>query len=108
MLYTKELFIEKCNIKHNNKYDYSKVIFNTVTDKIIIGCKHHGDFIQEARTHKNGAGCIKCMVDSYTLTKEQFLEKANLKHNNTFNYDKTIYTKGDDKIIITCSVHRRF
>ena len=41
MRYTKELYIEACNIKHNNKYDYSKVIFNKMTDKIIIICSVH-------------------------------------------------------------------
>ena len=48
------------------------------------------------------------MIDSYTLTKEQFLQKANLKHNNKFIYTKTEYSKGDNKVIITCPVHGDF
>ena len=34
-----------------------------------------------------------------------FIEKANLIHNNQFTYEKSIYTKSQHKIIITCNIH---
>jgi len=43
-VYTQESFIEKCNKIHHHKYDYSKTIYRSIRDKIIITCPEHGDF----------------------------------------------------------------
>jgi hypothetical protein len=39
-------FIEKCNIIHNNEYDYSLVNYINTNTKIEIICKKHGSFYQ--------------------------------------------------------------
>lgn len=105
---TQKEFIEACSLKHNNFYNYSNTTYTGINNKINILCPVHGQFEQKAKTHKEGSGCPKCMADSYKLTQDQFIEKANNRHNNYFNYDKTIYTKGDDKITITCPIHGDF
>jgi len=72
---TKE-FIDGSIEKHGDKYIYDKVDFcdrNTIIRKInldgklvsqkrmvLIGCKKHGYFFQNASTHKTGNGCPIC------------------------------------------------
>jgi hypothetical protein len=70
-------FIEKANIKHNNKYNYSKVNYINRETKIIIICQTHGDFEQTPGNHLYGYGCISCgktqMINSQTKTNEEFI-----------------------------------
>lgn len=42
------------------------------------------------------------------LTTEEFIQKAKATHKDKYNYDKTIYTKATDKVIITCPIHGDF
>jgi hypothetical protein len=44
-------FISRCEIIHNNAYDYSKVDYKGVKEYIIITCEKHGDFKQKAIKH---------------------------------------------------------
>ena len=57
---TKEDFINKANIIHNNKYDYSKVKYINSRTKICIICPIHGEFWQIPNLHLRGNGCFKC------------------------------------------------
>lgn len=65
-VYTQESFIEKCNKIHHHKYDYSKTIYKSIRDKIIITCPEHGDFEQVTNTHLQGAGCLQCRLKQQT------------------------------------------
>lgn len=53
-------FINKMINVHNRKYDYSLLIYKTLSDKIKIICKSHGEFKQTAGAHSMGQGCPKC------------------------------------------------
>jgi len=53
-------FIEKGQIKHNNKYDYSLVKYINDASKVKIICIEHGLFEQRCNNHLNGQGCSKC------------------------------------------------
>ena len=57
-----EKFIEKSNKVHtDNKYDYSKVVYGkNNTEKVIIICPIHGEFLQTPNGHLNGRGCPMC------------------------------------------------
>lgn len=57
---TKEIFIERANKVHNNKYNYSKAEYKTVEDKVCIICPTHGEFWQTPHSHMSGVGCPKC------------------------------------------------
>ena len=57
---TKEDFIKKSNMIHNNKYDYSKVIYINNKTKVKIYCPIHGEFEQRPDSHLNNKGCAKC------------------------------------------------
>ena len=50
-------FIEKANLVHNNKYDYSLVNYINNKTKIKIICKLHGIFEQTPDSHLRGRGC---------------------------------------------------
>ena len=54
--------IEKCVEQHGDRYDYSNVVFEKVTDKVIIVCNVHGIFRQCLINHYRGQGCPKCGV----------------------------------------------
>ena len=106
-------FIEKAILIHSEKYDYS--ITNYINNRILIDIKclnHNEIFRQTPNSHLNGHGCPKCGVEqcsrNLTLPQEKFLEHCNIIHNNKYNYDKTIYSGGDNKIIITCPIHFDF
>ena len=57
---TTEEFIQECNIKHNNFYDYGKVVYTRSQNKITIICPKHGDFEQTPNSHLNRRGCSVC------------------------------------------------
>lgn len=45
---------------HGDKYDYSKVVLNSMHDKITIICPKHGEFSQLAYDHLAEHGCPSC------------------------------------------------
>lgn len=100
-------FIQKAIKVHNNKYHYNKVLYCTSIQEVIITCKEHGDFEQKPRDHIAGYGCAKC-AKNHSYNTEEFIEAANKKHNNLYDYSKTIYTLANDKVIISCYVHGDF
>ena len=55
-----EEFIKKANEIHGDTYDYSKFNYINYGTKGIIICKHHGEFMQDARNHLSAKGCRKC------------------------------------------------
>lgn len=98
-------WIEKVNIKHNNKYDYSESNILKSTIKIKIKCPYHGIFMQTPEAHLQGTGCKRC-ARAYTPT--QYINLAKKKHNNTYTYNNTIYIDSSTDIIITCKEHGDF
>ena len=46
-----EVFIAKAQNMHGNKYDYSKVQYRTLKDKVTIICPVHGEFQQTPKLH---------------------------------------------------------
>lgn len=101
---TTEEFIARAKIVHGDKYDYSKTVYTKAIEGTIVTCSIHGDFIISARKHINGQGCLKCN-NMFRPTTEEFIEKAELKHNKAYTYSKTIYTNANGKILITCPIH---
>ena len=67
---SQESYIERCKKIHNNKYDYSKVNYFRMTDKLTIICPKHGEFKQVADYHISGRGCKKCGY-STSLSKNE-------------------------------------
>jgi hypothetical protein len=51
---------------HGDKYDYSKVVFTRMIDKVIVICPEHGEFTPRARDHADGSGCKYCAFKNRT------------------------------------------
>lgn len=54
------VFISRARQVHGNKYDYSKVVYESQHEKVCIICPEHGEFYQAPYNHINGYGCPKC------------------------------------------------
>ncbi len=108
-----EDFIEKSNNVHNNKYDYSKVNYINSKSKVIIICKIHGEFTQAPQLHISFHGCKLCSFERLSQKKripniENFIKKANIIHNNKYDYSKMNYINSKEKVIIICKIHGEF
>lgn len=97
-------FIEKSNEIFKFKYDYSKTVYHSRRDKVIITCKAHGDFEIRANGHLQGRGCRKCA--GFSITKEEYIEKAREIHGN--KYDYSLIDMSNKKISLICPIHGKF
>ena len=108
----KEKFIEESNIVHNNKYDYSKVIYVNAHTDVKVVCPIHGEFKVRPCNHLNGNGCPECKKETISKLKrksiEQFVDEANSIHNGKYDYSKSSYKTTEDGITITCPIHGDF
>lgn len=66
---TTEEFIKLALVKHNGKYNYSKVDYLNTSIEVIIGCPIHGDFMQTPFRHLQSYGCTKCSLQRTIDTK---------------------------------------
>ena len=108
-----ERFINRCKEVHGDKYDYSKTVYTGHHNKVTITChqldefgEEHGDFVQEAARHVNGAGCKKC-AKQY-MDRDLFVKKANLMHDGFYTYDNAEYKNSATNVTITCPEHGDF
>lgn len=109
---TKKGFIEKANLIHHNKYDYSQVEYKNNRTKICIVCPMHGKFYQIPDSHLRGCGCSKCKDESaskrLSYDLDTFIQKANAVHNNLYGYSKVTYIDSKTKVCIICPKHGEF
>ena len=107
-----EEVIELFKEKHNDEYDYSKVEFTKMHEKVCIICPIHGEFWQTPSKHLLGQGCPKCSgikkAKERMLTTNDFIEKSSKIHNNKYVYDKTEYKGTYEPLTITCPIHGDF
>ena len=102
----KNIFIEKANKIHDNKYNYSLVEYTNNIKKIKIVYPIHGIFEQTPREHlKNIISCIKCHNEEKIRL---FIEKANKIHNNKYDYSHIKKLSAYEKIKIICTKHGIF
>jgi hypothetical protein len=96
-------FINRANIVHNNKYDYSKVEYLSAKQKVCIICPIHGEFFQSPSKHLSKQGCPKCgslsKNNTRKTTTEEFIRRSKEKYGNKFLYDKCNVKKMQDKEI---------
>ncbi len=101
--------IERANIIHDNKYDYSKITLINMFNKVEIICQKHGSFWQTPTNHINHKQkCPKCYHENKLFTLEHFIYKANQIHKNEYDYSNTKYTGSLNKIEIICKKHGSF
>ncbi|MDB4266781.1 hypothetical protein N9866_01880 [Flavobacteriaceae bacterium] len=101
-----QYLINEFKAVHGDKYNYSKVEYNGAKNDIIVICKKHGEFKQEASSHKLGQGCPKC--SGKNKSSEEIIKEFKLIHGETFNYSKVDYVNSKTGVIITCRIHGDF
>jgi very-short-patch-repair endonuclease len=86
---TKDEIIKKAKELHGDRYDYSKVEYYGIYNKIIILCRQHGQFEQSANVHIRGGGCPMCV----NKTEGKLYEKLKPFHPNIINQFKQEWCK---------------
>lgn len=106
----KQLFIDKAEAVHGNRYDYSKVEYKGTHEAITIICSVHGEFLQKPEHHLRSIGCQTCSKLHYRPKnlKEIFLEKAKAVHGERYDYSQVEYNNEKEVVTILCSVHGAF
>jgi hypothetical protein len=108
----KASFVKKAKKKHGYKYNYSEVNYKGCYTPVTIICPEHGRFSQKPCAHIYGQGCRKCgniiSANSCRKTIEQFIEEANIAHNNFYNYEKFVYVNDRTAGTIICPIHGEF
>jgi hypothetical protein len=105
---TFEELINDANKIFNNKYEYDGIYKKDKNYFYKAICKKHGNFEKNISNHiVKKQGCPMCSKPA-KLTTEIFIDKANIVHNNTYDYSNVIYTHCKNKINIKCNKHGIF
>ena len=115
---TTEQFIEQAMLKHGNKFDYSKTVYEGPDKKVCVICPEHGEFYQNPSQHirssrtYGGHGCPKCARLASASTRKfslyDFIKKARSVHGDKFDYSKVSYVNSRTYIYVTCPHHGQF
>lgn len=108
-------FINKSKEVHGEIYDYSNAVYIGNKVKLEIICSKHGSFYQRYDLHLSGKGCPSCGSEKRKLnnlnrrsSSEEFINKAKIKHTNSFSYEKVNYVNARTQVTITCPIHGDF
>lgn len=99
--YSQRKFLEKAKDKHGELYDYTKVKYTKMQDKVCIICPKHGEFWQKPYKHLNGQGCPICgqikanqNQNKIIVSKGELFIKNWLEQNEIpFSWQKPIITE---------------
>jgi len=100
-------WIERANDFHHSKYDYSKVVYKSGKDRVVIVCSKHGAFKQQAGNHLSGKGCPKCNGGTL-MSKGEWLKKVQKTHGSFYDYSKVNFQGVKHKVLIVCPIHGDF
>lgn len=85
---SKQTFTERVNKIHNNKYDYSKVIYINNQTKVCIICPQHGEFWQSPNKHfSRKQGCPICKSSHAERRIILFLEENSIAYERQKRYE---------------------
>lgn len=112
LTYTQEQFIEVCQRKHGNRYDYSSVEYTKSSDRVTIICPEHGKFTQKATHHMMGSACPSCGVATRSAaqlkSEDKFLQEVIQKHGDKYDVSKVDYKGANRKVVVVCPKHGEF
>jgi len=104
-------FIERANLRHNFKFDYSLSNYVNSMTKVTVVCKEHGPWDVLANDHMNKSyGCPSCGVKSRaskrSLGLNYVLAKAKEIHGDKYDYSNvTSYINQNQKLHLRCKIH---
>jgi len=111
---TTEEWVERFQLIHKERYDYTDFYFNGSTKKSSIICKIHGEFFQTPNLHYNtGSGCPNCAtiensLKRRTISVDEFKNRGREKFGDRFDYSKVTYVNSKTPVEITCELHGSF
>lgn len=105
---TLEEFIERANLVHNNKFNYSLSNLNGMDKKIKIICPIHGEFEQNANNHLQGQDCKKCSLINRQPNIDELINNFKMVQGDKYNYSMVDYINNKTKIKIICPEHGIF
>lgn len=109
---TFEEFLLRSKEVHEDKYDYSEVIYKGIFEEVKIFCKIHNEYFWQSPSshiHK-GAGCHECGKETRLITIAEFIARSQLQHGKgRYDYSliesyKERFIRSDIKVQITCTV----
>jgi G:T-mismatch repair DNA endonuclease (very short patch repair protein) len=105
-----DTFLARARSIHGDRYDYSRVIYQTVQTPIEIICPEHGPFMQTPMSHTQGRGCQQCGAKQCVRRKNTawFIERARSVHGDRYDYSQVKYVRTIDPVTIICVTHGAF
>ena len=102
----KNMWLCKAIEIHGNRYSYDKAVLSHQNTPIEIVCSTHGSFWQSPYTHyKCKIGCPTCALDADKLDTSKFIQRAKKVFGDEYDYSKSVYTKWNEPITVTCPKH---
>ena len=92
---------------HEERYDYSKVIYKGALKKVFIECKIHGIFEMTPSHHLRGFGCPDCSEKSRYDTPK-IITKFRKVHGDRYDYSRVEFLNTTTKVKIICKEHGEF
>jgi len=105
---TNEKFIELATEKHDGVYDYTNTVYEKSEANVTVECKKHGPFDVLAARHIRGQGCPSCYVRKTKGNITTFLEAAEEKFGDRYDYTNVEYNGTAVPVEIICSEHGTF
>jgi ssDNA-binding Zn-finger/Zn-ribbon topoisomerase 1 len=109
---TKLAFIKEARKVHGDKYDYSRVQYETALDPVTIVCRSHGPFRQTPASHLQGTQCRLCQysanADRSRMSQDDFIRRCEEKHHGKYSYELVDYRGVHEKVRIICPLHGEF
>lgn len=81
---TNEEFIAKAKLRHGDVYDYTKTRYINAFGKVIVICRFHGEFEQEAHSHSSGKGCPTCLQSKGEKEISKIIEQIGLIYKSQY------------------------
>lgn len=111
--FTTKQFIVNAKKVHGELYNYSKVVYATAHEKVVVICREHGPFNIVPHAHVDGKqGCPTCgQIKGHKfrfLTQSEFLQKCSELWKDRFDYSQVEYRGAHKHIIVVCKLHGEF
>lgn len=93
-------------------YDFSRIEYKSYTEKVVVVCDRHGEFLSSPANLLRGRSCPSCGWESATKARTKkfpdFEKEANLVHNHKYVYKEDGFKGSSTEIPILCSHHGVF
>jgi len=88
---TTDDIIQRAKEVHGDFYDYSKVQYKGIYERITIICPIHKEFKQIANVHLRGGGCPKCSKSKGEKLISKILEKHKISYREQHKFQECRY-----------------